>query len=168
LSDTALERSLTRLVDLWHLLEKLGKALRVRYDIPQARAMLARWRMQLLNRDDAWARIREQIEGWNLEETMGRKDRPVHDALTFLQNQGDAGRLVYARARREGRPVGSGPVEATCKSLFNVRFKRSGARWHEQTGEFIVQLRALHLSQRWNHAMELTLQACRKEVRCVP
>jgi hypothetical protein len=165
LSDEALGRALSRLVDLWHLLQKLGKALRRQYDEQQTKAILARWRLRLLNSVEAWKRIRAEIVAWNLEEPEGCEERPIHEALTFLKNQGEAGRLGYAAARRQGRPVGSGPVEATCKSLFNVRFKRSGARWKEQTAEFIVQLRALHLSKRWNHAMELTLQVCRKEVR---
>ena len=167
LTEEALGRAVTRLVDLWHFLEKMGKAARRRFDAQHATAWLTRWRLHLLNKPGAWVALQAEITAWGLEEPRNQQDRPVHDALTFLTNQGGAGRLEYARARATGRPVGSGPVEATCKSLFNVRFKRSGARWKDASGEEIVRLRALHLSQRWEAALELTLEAKRREVRRV-
>ena len=167
LTEAALGRAIARLVDLWHFLEKMGKAARRRFEAPQATAWLTRWRLRLLNKSGAWRELQAEVTAWGLEEPREQKDRPVHDALTFLANQGGAGRLEYATARAAGRPVGSGPVEATCKSLFNVRFKRSGARWKDASGEEIVRLRALHLSHRWVAALELTLEAKRRDVRRV-
>ncbi|TAK30126.1 MAG: hypothetical protein EPO40_08405 [Myxococcaceae bacterium] len=164
LTEAALERAITRLVDLWHFLEKMGKAARRRFEPPQAAAWLARWKLRLLNKSGAWRELQAEVRAWGLEEPREHKDRPVHGALTFLRNQGDAGRLEYATARGAGRPVGSGPVEATCKSLFNVRFKRSSARWKDASGEEIVRLPALHLSHRWAAALELTLEAKRREI----
>jgi hypothetical protein len=91
----------------------------------------------------------------------------VHDAVTFLTSQGEAGRLDYARARQQGRPVGSGVVEATCKSLFNVRLKRGGARWREERAGRLIRLRALALSGRWSPAIALLCGKVAVEVRLV-
>ena len=155
-----------RLVDLWHLLEKVGKAARVRYG-GGARAVTERWKTRLLNDSKAAVKIREEIVAWGLEAYTEGESCPVHEALTFLKNQGDAGRLDYASARARGLPVGSGNVEATCKSLFRVRMKRPGARWHQETAEDIVMLRALALSDRWDGAIDLTLRRAQREVRSV-
>jgi len=151
---------LHHLVDLYHLTEKLGAAARVIDDS----AALGRWKIALLNRDSAATDILKELIASGRNEGVGA-DHPVHEAITYLQSHSaEADRMNYARARRLGLALGSGNVEATCKSLFEVRMKRCGARWKEETGQHIVQLRALALSDRWEPAIELTLRPLRKAV----
>ena len=158
-----LKQAIDRLVDLWHLLEKLGKALRQRYDEQRARMELSRWRMQLLNKAGQWKKLLAEIQSWKMSRGSGQ-NCPVHEALTFLRNQGEAGRLEYTRARAQGQPVGSGVVEATCKVLVGVRFKRGGARWKEERGGRVLKLRAVAQSGRWRGAMALLREKTRGEV----
>ena len=154
-----------RLVDLPHVLEKLGAAARVLDGPAPAPTRLNRWKLALLNRRTAATDILEELVACGLDEGPG-DDHPVHAAITYLQSHSeDADRMNYARARRRGLPLGSGNVEATCKSLFELRFKRCGSRWKEESGQHIVQLRALALSDRWGPAVELTLRPLRKAVR---
>jgi len=154
----------TRLVDFWHTLEKLGSAARVVYG-DKADREVTRWRLLLLNDSAAAAQILGELRASTKEWVSIGEKYPVHEAITYLENHPD--QMDYAEARRQGRPIGSGAVEATCKSLFEVRLKRSGSRWKEVTGEHIVQLRALALSERWSEAMRLTLAPLRKTVRLV-
>jgi hypothetical protein len=154
------------LVDFWHLMEKLGKAARVIYGKDGAASpVLRRWRVALLNNANAACDI--VLELWK----SGRRHmvvddaRPVHEAIRYLLNHRQ--RMNYAQARRAGLPIGSGNVEATCKSLVETRMKRCGSRWKDETGGHVLQLRALALSDRWDHALELTLAPLRKAVRKV-
>lgn len=157
---------LHRLVDLYHLTEKLAAAAHtIDTDSKVAGERLSGWKKVLLNRGSAATDILQELVWSGLDEGVG-ENHPVHTAITYLQtHSADADRMNYARARRLGLPLGSGNAEATCKSLFEVRMKRCGARWKGATGEHIVQLRALALSDRWGPAVELTLRPLRKAVR---
>ena len=55
-------------------------------------------------------------------------------------------------------------VEAGCKSLYQVRFKRPGCRWKEETGAHLVELRALALSNRFDQALTYALAPLRHQV----
>ena len=155
-----------RLVDMPHLLEKLGAAAR---EIearggPQAAGKLATWKLGLCNRNSAARTILEELESTGLD--GGSSDCPVHAAITYLRHHAmDEDRMNYARARRLGLPLASGNVEATCKCLFETRMKRCGSRWKPDTGQHIIHLRALALSDRWGPAVELTLRPLAKPVR---
>lgn len=152
-----------QLVDLWHLLEKLGRAARLLYGETHGPAVLQGWRLRLLNRTSSVAEILQELYASGKKQLVVGTSRPVHEAITYLENH--QGRMNYAAARRRGFPVGSGNVEATCKSLVAVRMKRPGARWKENTGEHLLNLRALALSDRWESAITRTLQPLRKPIR---
>ena len=58
--------------------------------------------------------------------------------------------MNYAAFRQQGLPIGSGPVEAACKSLVKTRLCRSGMRWSWPGGQRILQLRTYLKSGRWD------------------
>jgi hypothetical protein len=158
LNEAKLGQPVAELIDIYPLLEKLhAAALRIHGEAG-AGAVVQRWKMRLLNTDGAARRI-----GRELANGPHSRAEEVRQAITYIENNHD--RMHYASARAEGRPVGSGVIEATCKSLLSMRMKRPGARWKEHTGEHVVQLRALALSDRWAPAINLTLAPLRKAVR---
>ena len=73
-------------------------------------------------------------------------------------------RMGYAEAKEQGLPIGSGVVEATCKTLVTERLKRSGMRWSERGRQSILTLRALLQSNRFDSGWSLLLQTYRAEV----
>lgn len=155
------DRNVQQGVDFWHLVEKLGAASRVLDGDPDRR--IARWRLRLLNVEHAVLDILAELRASGREHVSIGETKPVHEAITYLNNHSDL--MNYAALRAAGLPIGSGNTEATCKTLVEVRAKRAGSRWNVDTARHIIQLRALATSDRWGHAMELTLQPLRKAVR---
>jgi hypothetical protein len=78
--------------------------------------------------------------------------------------------MDYAGYRRLGLPIGSGVTEAACKTVFTQRLKRSGMRWHRESGQVIVDLRLLHLSGIWEAVVRKDLQSriLPERVSCQP
>lgn len=64
----------------------------------------------------------------------------VEEARRYLTNH--KARMNYARAREKGLPIGSGNVEATCKCVVAVRFKRAGARWKKKDASTLLKVRS--------------------------
>lgn len=59
------------------------------------------------------------------------------------------GRMDYRAARRAGEPIGSGPVEATCRQG-QCRFKRPGQFWSPAGDEALLSLEMFWRNDRWS------------------
>jgi hypothetical protein len=53
-------------------------------------------------------------------------------------------RMDYPRYRSEGWQIGSGHIEAACKTVVNQRLKQSGMRWGRDGADAVCHLRALY------------------------
>jgi hypothetical protein len=62
--------------------------------------------------------------------------------------------LDYVGYRRDHLPIGSGVTEAACKTVFTQRLKQSGMTWKVESGQWIVDLRVIHLSGVWNEVYQ--------------
>ena len=76
------------------------------------------------------------------------KTDEVHEALAYFENNQE--RMRYGRFRELGLFIGSGTVEAGCKTLVHQRLKLSGMRWSLRGAGAIVSLRAHSASGRWD------------------
>lgn len=151
-------------VDYYHFIEKLSPAAHVIYGA-NAMGKLRKWRRSLLGKRGYATKIRRELIRSGKRDVAVGDSKPVHEAITYLTNH--AGRFEYADARREGLPIGSGGVEASCKSIVLGRMKLSGARWKNDTGEHVIRLRALAVSDgdRWGRAMPRLHASRRAAVR---
>ena len=87
---------------------------------------------------------------YRVSRLRGRKREQREKALTSFRNQQD--RMRYAAYRQANLPIGSGVVEAACKTLVSSRLKRSGMRWGMAGGQAVLTLRSVMQSDRWERA----------------
>ena len=66
--------------------------------------------------------------------------------------------MGYAEAAQRGLPIGSGVMEAACKTLATERLKRSGMRWREAGGQAILTLRGWAQSDRFLCGLVVALE----------
>lgn len=64
-------------------------------------------------------------------------------------------RMRYAELAAQGIPIGSGMVEAACKTLVAQRLKCSGMRWRTEGGQAILTVRGWTQSERFDQAWAL-------------
>jgi hypothetical protein len=134
----------TQIVDLYHAREHL-------HELANLAARL------LAGHRDQWLAARlAELDAGNIDAvlTAGRdlrfpgslaseRDKALHYFDT------NAHRMRYARYRSLGLFVGSGVVEAGCKSVIGQRLKLSGMRWTERGATGILTLRCQEASNRW-------------------
>ena len=63
-------------------------------------------------------------------------------------------RMRYAHFRSQGFFIGSGVVEAGCKTIIGLRLKQSGMEWSVNGANAIISLRCLTLSGRFEDYWE--------------
>lgn len=76
------------------------------------------------------------------------REKVVREGLRYFRR--NRSRMQYAKYRAQGLPIGSGVVEAACKTVIGHRLKRSGMRWTSEGGQNILNLRTVVLSNRWD------------------
>ena len=86
----------------------------------------------------------------------GRAEAIPHRLRLFAEAHWISGLLQY---RRNHLPIGSGVTEAACKTVFTQRLKQSGMTWKLEGGQWIVDLRVIHLSGLWPQVFQAYLQA---------
>ena len=132
-------------LDFYHLSENVHKARREVYgeDDEAGKA----WAGELLHvfkhdgYEPAWRRLLEWRVGL-------RHGRPASDRLiSYVSERRDM--ICYPEFQSKGWQIGSGPTEASCKTL-TARLKGSGMRWNADNAEAIMALEALSQSGQWD------------------
>jgi hypothetical protein len=140
-----------KLVDYHHTTEHLSKAAEAVFGKGSQKAQnwYDKYCATLKGEDGGAQRVLRSLDYYSRRRKLSKSRREALNAeRTFFARNHH--RMDYARFRREGWPIGSGPVEAACKSVVKTRLCRSGMRWSRAGGQPILSLRTHVKSSRWD------------------
>ena len=131
-------------LDFYHLSENVHKARREIYGEDDESGK--QWAGGLLHvfKYDGYEAAWKQLLGWRVGLRHGR---PAADRLLdYVSERREM--IKYPEFQAQGWQIGSGPTEATCKTL-TARLKGSGMRWDADNAEALMALEALTQSDQW-------------------
>jgi hypothetical protein len=140
----------TPILDWYHLAEHVHKAANELYD--QGTAQAQQWARRI--KDELWeGRVDDARSLAQQELARARspsKRAALQELLTYLENNQQ--HMNYPRYRELGLPIGSGQVEAQCKTLVGARCKQAGMRnWTYAGAEALLRLRAAKQDGTFDH-----------------
>jgi len=142
-----------QIVDFYHALEHAGRVLEALLgskEHPDYPKRLRRWAKQLLK--DRVDKLIVQTR----QECLGKsRAGAVEKELGYFVN--NTTRMQYGTFRAQGFFIGSGVVEAGCKTVIGARCKQSGRFWGEAGAENILALRCIQSSRRLNEFWQARL-----------
>jgi hypothetical protein len=144
-----------QIVDFYHALEHASEvlvALLGSKEHPEYKARLGRWARQLLK-----DQVEKLITQTRKECASKSQAEAVENELGYFVN--NVARMQYGTFRRQGFFIGSGVVEAGCKTLIGSRCKQSGMFWGEPGAQNILALRCIHASHRLDEFWKERLNA---------
>ena len=123
--------SAVQIVDLYHAREHLASVSKMVYG--QGTVAAKRWAAARCQELDA-GRVEAVVTALKKLHPRGPEaQHEVRKAIAYFQT--NAHRMRYAEFRRRGFFVGSGVVEAGCKTLIGLRLKQSGMQWTVRGGQ---------------------------------
>jgi hypothetical protein len=133
-------------LDFYHLAENVHKARREIYGEDDEAG--TQWAGALLHRfkHDGYEAAWQSLLEWRVG--LRRGGRPAADRLLNYVSERRA-MIQYPEFLAKGWQIGSGPTEATCKTL-TARLKGSGMRWDADNAEALMALEALTQSGQWD------------------
>lgn len=126
-------------LDYFHAVEHLSRALSAAYgeSSPEYQRMHKRLRHKLKDNVNGVQQVIRSLR--HLARKHPRRKALRTELAYFRKNRA---RMQYAAVSAQGLPIGSGVVEAACKTLASTRMKRSGMRWGHAGGQAILTLRS--------------------------
>ena len=148
-------------LDFYHAVAHLGDALGAAYGegTPQYQTRFAALRESLRDTSEG---VDTVIGALCRLRTRYPRRQAIHKALAYFREHRP--RMQYSALRAQHLPIGSGVVEAACKTLVSQRLKRAGMRWRTAGGQAILTFRALCQSDRFERAWQLLGETYKRSV----
>lgn len=136
-------------LDFWHAAQHLHDGLAAVYGdaSPRCEVEFGKYRHILRHDSDGADKVIRHLR--YLRDQHPRRKKLVAALKYFRKHRH---RMRYASLARRQLPIGSGIVEAACKTLVTQRLKRSGMRWRRDGGQAILNLRGFEQSGRFDRA----------------
>jgi len=136
-------------LDFYHASQHLNEAMQIIYgkNSIEARSNHKKYRAILL--DDKKG-ITKVINHLKYQQRKGVSHKKLQTEITYFNRH--KSRCHYAKLKEQNKPIGSGIVESACKTVVQMRLKRSGQHWNDDGGQAILTFRALLLSKQLNAA----------------
>ena len=149
------------LVDFYHAAGHLKTAFDSAYgeNSTCAKAQFNKYRHVLLEQAEGVEKVIRALAYLKVKHPRGKK---LATQLGYFRRHRH--RMRYADVKSRDLPIGSGVVEAACKTLVTERMKRSGMRWRHPGGQAILTLRALAQSDRFERGWKLLSNTYKRAV----
>lgn len=136
-------------LDIFHVLEHLGKAALCFYDegSPQAREFVTE-RLKMLLGGKAGRLIGGLKQMLTKQDLSGSKRHCLEQVIGYLER--NRKHMRYEICLAKGYPIGSGVIEGACRNLINDRLELTGMSWTPQGAESVMRLRAVHINNHWD------------------
>lgn len=133
-------------LDFYHAVQHLASVGRALFgeDKEKYRTWLKPLIRQLKNQSAI--KVIRQLEELLAQMPRGMEAQVVAKEVAYFHEH--AARMDYRAGRRAGEPIGSGPVEATCRQT-QCRFKRPGQFWSKEGDEALLCLEMFWRNDRW-------------------
>jgi len=151
-------------VDFFHAIEHLKRALDAAYGENSPKAKSQYEKLRHILRHDLKGADKVIRSLCYLRDKHPRRKKIATELKYFRKNRH---RMQYAELAAQNLPIGTGIMEAACKTLATQRLKRSGMRWGNEGGQAILTFRSLVQSNRFDRAWDL-LSACYTQEVKVP
>lgn len=138
------------LLDFYHATEHLSLASEAIFGKKSTKAKdwYKKWRSKLKQQEDGVSGLIQSIKYYESSVCGKNRKSDLAKELTFFRR--NAARMNYKSFLDAGFPIGSGPVEAACKTIVKQRMCKSGQRWSLEGAQHVLHLRAIVKSGRWD------------------
>ncbi len=125
-------------------------------------ALFKSWRTKLKEDPKGADKVIRAVR-YRRDQARGKERKVLTKELEYFRAM--RGGMEYHCYREIFLPIGSGVVEAACKTLVSERLKQSGMRWTRRGGQAILTLRSLLQSARWENAWAIFARSYKGKVR---
>ena len=125
-----------QVLDFYHLCEHLWEAANARFDPVTAQASEWIHEQKGLLLDDKADTVIENIKAWQTRKKAAKEIK--RKLIAYMDTHRH--RMNYKSLREKGYDIGSGIMEASCKTVIKARMAASGMRWEEPGANAIINL----------------------------